>query len=165
MPLPLSSGAPTLVVKKAAFERSGITRAQIDQALTLTDEEFRVEHGLVAIGPIFDESGFAALMEAFEQNGLVYFDDFFEMSGNWPEWLSVFTLSRGNRAGGCREGCSSPSHPHTVLDPSFHNLPTFHERQPVLDSIDHDVRSRLDRLAIANDHRHVAPPPPQRGTP
>ena len=94
MPLPLSSGAPTLVVKKAAFERSGITRAQIDQALTLTDEEFRVEHGLVAIGPIFDENGFAALMEAFEQNGLVYFDDFFEMSGNWPEWLSVFTLSR-----------------------------------------------------------------------
>jgi hypothetical protein len=84
------------VVKKAAFERSGITRAQIDQALTLTDEEFRVEHGLVAIGPIFDESGFAALMDAFEQSGLVYFDDFFEMSGNWPEWLSVFTLSRGN---------------------------------------------------------------------
>jgi hypothetical protein len=95
MPLPLSSGAPTLVVKKAAFERAGITRAQIDQALTLTDQEFRVEHGLVAIGPIFDEDGFAALMEAFEQNGLVYFDDFFEMSGNWPGWLSVFTLSRG----------------------------------------------------------------------
>lgn len=94
MPLPLSSGAPTLLVKKAAFERAGITRAQIDLALTLTDEEFRVEHGLVAIGPIFDEDGFAALVEAFEQGGLVYFDDFFEMSGNWPEWLSVFTLSR-----------------------------------------------------------------------
>ena len=71
MPLPLSAGAPTLVVKRAAFERTGITRAQIDQALTLTDEEFRVEHGLV------------------------YFDDFFEMSGNWPDWLSVFTLARG----------------------------------------------------------------------
>ena len=43
MPLPLSSGAPTMLVKKAAYERSGITRAQIDIALTLTDEEFRVE--------------------------------------------------------------------------------------------------------------------------
>jgi hypothetical protein len=95
MPLPLSSGAPTILVKKGAFERAGITRAQIDQALALTDEEFRVEHGLVAIGPIFDESGFASLVEAFEQNGLVYFDDFFEMSGNWPEWLSVLALSRG----------------------------------------------------------------------
>ncbi len=94
MPLPLSSGASTLVVKKAAFERAGITRAQIDKALTLTDEEFRVEHGLVAIGPIYDEEGFATLIEAFENARLVYFDDFFEMSGNWPEWLSVFALSR-----------------------------------------------------------------------
>jgi hypothetical protein len=96
MPLPLSFGAPTLVVKKAAFERAGITRAQIDQALTLTDEEFRVELGLVAIGPIYDEAGFAALIEAFEKHGLLYFDDFFEMSGNWPEWLSVFALSRAS---------------------------------------------------------------------
>jgi hypothetical protein len=94
MPLPLSSGAPTLLVKKAAYERSGITRAQIDIALTLTDEEFRVEQGLIAIGPIFDDGGFAALVEAFELAGLVYFEDFFEMSGNWPEWLSVFTLAR-----------------------------------------------------------------------
>lgn len=82
-------------MQKAAFERAGITRAQIDQALTLTDEEFRVEQGLIAIGPIFDEAGFVALVEAFEQAGLVYFDDFFEMSGNWPPWLSVFTLARG----------------------------------------------------------------------
>lgn len=96
MPLPLSAGAPTLLVKKAAYERAGITRAQIDQALTLTDEEFRVEHGLVAIGPIFDDAGFAALVEAFETSGLVYFEDFFEMSGNWPEWLSVLALSRGS---------------------------------------------------------------------
>lgn len=94
MPLPLSSGAPTLVVKKAAFERAGITRAQIDRALTLTDEEFRVEHGLVAIGPIFDDAGFAALVAAFEEAGLVYFDDFFEMSGNWPDWLSVLARAR-----------------------------------------------------------------------
>jgi hypothetical protein len=100
MPLPLSSGAPTLVVTKAAFERAGIARAQIDLTLTLTDEEFRVEHGLVAIGPIFDEAGFAALVEAFEQAGLVYFDDFFEMSGNWPEWLSVSVFARGTRAAG-----------------------------------------------------------------
>ena len=95
MPLPLASGAPTLVVKKAAFERAGFSRAQIDRALTLTDEEFRVEHELVAIGPIFDEDGFGALVAAFEKNGLVFFDDFFEMSGNWPEWLSVLTISRG----------------------------------------------------------------------
>jgi hypothetical protein len=25
-----------------------------------------------------------------ESLGLVYFDDFFELSGNWPAWLNVF---------------------------------------------------------------------------
>lgn len=35
-----------------------------------------------------------ALVELFEHRGLVYFDDFFEMSGNWPEWLSVFAVVR-----------------------------------------------------------------------
>lgn len=94
MPLPLSAGAPTLLVKKAAYERSGLTRVQIDTALTLTDDEFRVEQGLLAIGPIFDDDGFAALVEALERSGLVYFEDFFEMTGNWPDWLSVFTLAR-----------------------------------------------------------------------
>ena len=36
----------------------------IDEALTLTDEEFRVEHGLVAIGPIYNDEGLASLIEA-----------------------------------------------------------------------------------------------------
>jgi hypothetical protein len=94
MPLPLAHGASTLVVRKDAFERAGITRAQIDVALTLTDQEFRVEQELIAIGPVYDEDGLAALVDAFEKNGLVYFDDFFEMSGNWPEWLTVLALAR-----------------------------------------------------------------------
>jgi hypothetical protein len=25
-----------------------------------------------------------------EQAGLTYFDDFFELSGNWPDWLQLF---------------------------------------------------------------------------
>jgi hypothetical protein len=93
MPLPLSDRAATILVRKSAYERSGLTRVQIDQALTLTDEEFRVEMGLVAIGPIFDDDGLTALIDAFEKAGLVYFDDYFEMPGNWPEWLKVFGQS------------------------------------------------------------------------
>jgi hypothetical protein len=30
------------------------------------------------------------LVEDFEASGLVYFDDFFELSGNWPDWLSLY---------------------------------------------------------------------------
>jgi hypothetical protein len=92
MPLPLAQGTSTLVVRKESFEHAGLTRAQIDRALVLTDEEFRVESGLVVIGPVYDAAALAALVEAFELQGLVYFDDFFEMSGNWPEWLSLFAI-------------------------------------------------------------------------
>ena len=90
MPLSLSHGASTLVVRKDAFERSGLTRVEIDDALILTDEEFRVERELVVIGPLYAAEGLRALVEAFERAGLAYFDDFFEMSGNWPAWLSLY---------------------------------------------------------------------------
>lgn len=94
MPISLTDGAPTLMVRRDAFERAGLSRATIDQALTLTDEEFRVERNLVAIGPIYADDGLEALVRAFEDAGLTYYDDFFELSGNWPAWLSVLCASR-----------------------------------------------------------------------
>lgn len=90
MPLPITTGHPTLFITKAAFERVGLVRSAIDERLGLTDEEFRVEGGLVVIGPIHDDEGFEALMADLEQLGLAYFDDYFELSGNWPEWLAVY---------------------------------------------------------------------------
>jgi hypothetical protein len=94
MPLPLTNGAPTILIRKEAFERVGLTRAQIDVALTLTDEEFRVEGGLVAIGPVYDDEGLEKLIEAFERLGLELYDDYFEMTGNWPDWVTLFGMSR-----------------------------------------------------------------------
>lgn len=94
MPISLATGAPTIVVRRSAFERASLTRAAIDHALTLTDQEFRVERDLIAIGPIYDDEGLTALVRAFEGAGLEYYDDFFEMSGNWPEWLSLLSMSR-----------------------------------------------------------------------
>lgn len=93
MPISLTNGAPTILVRRDAFERAGLSRASIDQALTLTDEEFRVERNLVAIGPIYSDDGLAALVQAFEDSGLVFYDDFFEMSGNWPDWLTLLSAA------------------------------------------------------------------------
>lgn len=93
MPLKLTASAPTLLVQRLAFERVGLTRAGIDQWLNLTPDEFRVEGDLVAIGPVYDEAGLQALVSAFEEKGLVYYDEFFEMSGNWPEWLALWALA------------------------------------------------------------------------
>jgi hypothetical protein len=83
-------------VRRDPFERAGLSREAIDRALVLTPDEFRVERDLVVIGPIYDDDGLVALVQLFEGSGLNYFDDFFEMSGNWPEWLSLFSMSRSD---------------------------------------------------------------------
>jgi|ERR671924_610053 hypothetical protein len=90
MPLPLGSGAPTLFIRRSAYERSGLERAAIDQRLGLTADEFRVEGDVIAIGPVYDTEAFSSLIDELERVGLTYYEDFFELSGNWPGWLSVF---------------------------------------------------------------------------
>jgi hypothetical protein len=92
MPLQAPAGAPTMVIRRKAFEASGLTRAMIDARLNLTPDEFRVEGGIVAVGPIHEEPSLVALIEELEGLGLRYFDDFFELSGNWPEWLKLFAM-------------------------------------------------------------------------
>ena len=90
MPLSVPSGAPTLFIRRAAYESSGLDRASIDARLGLTAEEFRVEGSLIAIGPISDEDALTDVIGELESSGLTYFDDFFELSGNWPDWLKLF---------------------------------------------------------------------------
>lgn len=92
MPLTLSHTAPTLLIRKAAFERVGLTRAQFDDALGLTPEEFQVEGEIIAIGPLVGDDSLSDLIAQLEDAGLRYFDDFFELSGNWPDWLRLFVM-------------------------------------------------------------------------
>ena len=92
MPLILPTTAPTLLIRKSAFERVEMTRAQVDEALGLTPDEFRIEGALIAIGPLVGEDTLSDLIERLEAAGLVYYDDFFELSGNWPEWLRLFAM-------------------------------------------------------------------------
>jgi hypothetical protein len=107
MPLQVHSGAPTLFVRRAAYEQSGVVRAALDERLGLTTEEFRVEGDVVAIGPVYDADAFALLLDDLEKLELAYFDDYFELSGNWPVWVSVLV---GSSAG---PGRSKPSQPHS----------------------------------------------------
>lgn len=95
MPLPVAHGVPTLLLRREAYERAGLTRAAIDARLGLTDNEFRVEGDLVALGPIYDVDALGALVDELESLGLTYFDDFFELSGSWPEWLIVLARANG----------------------------------------------------------------------
>ena len=92
MPLSVASGLTTIFVRKAAFETANLIRAEIDDRFNLTDQEFRVEGGLIVIGPVPSDDMIGPMLEYFEAKGLVYFEDVFELSGNWPEWLRLYAM-------------------------------------------------------------------------
>ena len=52
MPLELSHGHAVVLIRQSAFERGGLTRQAIDERYNLTDDEFRVEDGLIGLGPL-----------------------------------------------------------------------------------------------------------------
>lgn len=89
MALRLTAGASTLLIRREAYERASLVRAAIDERLGLTPDEFRVEGDLVAIGPVHDVDALSDLMADLEALGLEVFDDFYELSGSWPDWLTV----------------------------------------------------------------------------
>lgn len=97
MPLELPQNNAVMLIRQSAFEASGITRAGIDERYNLTADEFRVEDGLVLVGPLPSDDALSTLINDLEQSGLVYFDDFFDLSGNWPEWLTLYARSTKNR--------------------------------------------------------------------
>lgn len=95
MALSIKSGAPSILIRRKAYEASGLVRAAIDARLRLTPDEFRVEGELVVVGPIYGgrEDAVGDVITELENLGLAYFDDFFEMTGNWPDWLNVLAAS------------------------------------------------------------------------
>jgi hypothetical protein len=93
MPLEMAHEAPTMLVRREAFERAGIMREAIDRALNLTPDEFRVEGALIAVGPLVGEDGIERLIELLEGAGLEHYADFFDLSGSWPDWLRLFAMA------------------------------------------------------------------------
>ena len=99
MPLDIPAAAPTMLVRKEAFERAALTRTEIDRRFNLTPDEFRAEGELLAIGPLHGDDDITALAELLEGAGLAYFDDFFDLSGTWPPWLRLFAMASRAAAG------------------------------------------------------------------
>lgn len=100
MPLPIATGQPTVLIRREAFEREGLERQLIDDRFNLTADEFRVEGDLVLIGPLPSDEMLSGMLAELELAGLRYFDDFFELSGNWPEWLRLFGAAQGRAESG-----------------------------------------------------------------
>lgn len=90
MALELVHHRPFILIRQSAFEARGIARPVLDERYNLTPDEFRVEDGLVVLGPLPSDDMLTTLIDDLEQSGLVYFDDFFDLSGNWPERLTLY---------------------------------------------------------------------------
>jgi len=90
MALKVQASRSTVFVRRAAFEAAGMQRVDVDTRYNLTDAEFQIEGDLIAIGPLPSDDDLSTMMADLESRGLIYFDDFFELSGNWPDWLAVF---------------------------------------------------------------------------
>lgn len=97
MPLKLPDSRAVVLIRQSAFERNGLSREAIDASYNLTDEEFRVEDGLIALGPLPSDDMLPELVDDLEKSGLVYFEDFFELSGNWPDWLTLYARGAKGR--------------------------------------------------------------------
>ena len=97
MALELSHGRVVVLIRQTAFQHAGLARTAIDERYNLTDQEFRVEDGFVALGPLPSDDLLSTLVDDLEASGLIYFDDFFELSGNWPEWLSLYARGEKER--------------------------------------------------------------------
>jgi hypothetical protein len=97
MAVELSHGRPVILIRRDAYERSGILREALDERYNLTPDEFLVDGDLIRIGPLPSDELLSGLISELEENGLAYFDDFFEMSGNWPEWLTLYARVEKNR--------------------------------------------------------------------
>lgn len=95
MPISVAAGQPIVCIRRAAFEAAGLTRAALDERFNLTPDEFAVEAALIVIGPLVNDDLLTELIVALESAGLTYFEDFFELSGNWPDWLRLYVMVAG----------------------------------------------------------------------
>jgi hypothetical protein len=87
-------GQSVLLIRREAYERAHLTRAGIDERLNLTPDEFKADSALIYIGPLADDTAFRDIIDDLEEAGLTYFDDFFELSGNWPTWIRLAVAPR-----------------------------------------------------------------------
>ena len=92
MAITIDAGRPSVLIRKTSYEKGGLVRADLDARFNLTDQEFRVEGSLVIVGPLPSDDLVGPLVDYLESAGLAYFDDFCELSGNWPEWLHVYVM-------------------------------------------------------------------------
>ncbi len=74
-----------IVIRRRALIARDVSYPALLAALG-ANEAFDADGELLTFGPSFGQEGLEALTQRLVALGLVYFDDFFEFAGSFPEW-------------------------------------------------------------------------------
>jgi hypothetical protein len=74
-----------IVVRRSALDAGGVSREALLRAMEAS-RPLDEDETLVSFGPHFGEEAAAEFTRRLESLGLVYVDDFFVFSGDFPVW-------------------------------------------------------------------------------
>jgi hypothetical protein len=80
-----------IVVRQSALAARGITKARVLEVFK-ADRPMAEDGELLAFGPSFGGEACKEFVRSLESRGLVYFDDFFDLTLSHPNWL-IFSAS------------------------------------------------------------------------
>lgn len=74
-----------IIILRDALQRENISIDRLS-ALMEAEEPLGVNDSMISFGPHFGSEASDTFMKRLEEAGLIYFDDFFEFSGSFPDW-------------------------------------------------------------------------------
>lgn len=81
-----------IVVKKVALNVKSLTRSQLFEIMD-AESPFDEDEDLLSFGPHFGEEAAKEFIKRLEKAGLVYYDDFFELSEIVPQWCQLYIVN------------------------------------------------------------------------
>lgn len=87
-----------IVIRQSALTALGITRARVLEVFE-TDRPIAEDSELLSFGPSFGGEACNEFVRRLESLGLVYVDDFFDLTLSHPDWLSFSASFDGSPEG------------------------------------------------------------------
>ena len=81
-----------IIVRRPALAERGVSWADLLSALEVS-VPLDSNESLASFGPHFGREAVDEFLRRLTRLGLVYFDDFFEFSGEWPLWCKFKAYS------------------------------------------------------------------------
>jgi len=82
-----------IVVKKAAIRTKQVSRSRLLEIME-TESPYDEDEFLLSFGPHFGEEARNEFIRRLEEEGLAYYEDFFDFSETVPHWCSIYAHAK-----------------------------------------------------------------------